>query len=194
MDKLTAVNKLLKMIGTRKVTSVAIRHPDVSDAVEELEQWTESLLKRGWWFNRRNRVVHQPNSNGEIVFGLNVLRIEIPDGCRSPVGSIAKHDRRLYNADDNTYTFNHSMELTVFVGMEWDDLPDSAQYYIVYRAGSEFVRDKLEDTAKSAALRLEADGQMEDLQAEEIRTEKVNMFNNPSAAKLRRGRRPFSRT
>ena len=141
MDKLTAVNKLLKMIGTRKVTSIALRHPDVSDAVEELDQWTESLLKRGWWFNRRNRVVHHPNSNGEIVFGLNVLRMEIPDGCRSPVRSIAKQGSRLYNADDNTFTFDHSMTLTVFVDMNWEDLPDSAQYYIVYRAGSEFVRD-----------------------------------------------------
>lgn len=192
MKHLKAVNNLLKMIGTRKVTSVDIQHPDVIDAVDALEDWKEKLLKRGWWFNRMASVTMTPNSQGFIVFATNVIRYEYSNPRQKQVYPLlAKRDNRLLNVEQNTFTFTQSLVLDLYIDLDWNDLPDAAQQYIVYRAGADLVRDKIEDTVKVNDLKGDAQEQMNELDAEELRTAQYNMFDNPATARVRAGRQPF---
>lgn len=193
MDHLTAVNSLLKLVGTRKVDSVDVAHPDVVDAVDALALRLESLLKRGWWFNRDRSVTMEPSTEGYIFFATNVLRYELADRLdKRTWPALAKRGNRLYNADTQTYVFDQCISLNLFTKLDWVDLPDAAQQHLIYKAGADYVRDKIEDHIKSAELKLDAQEQMNDLHAEELLTDKVNMLESPRAAKLRAGRRPYS--
>lgn len=195
MDKLRAVNNLLKLVGTRKVTSVDIPHPDVVDAVDVLEDWTEKLLKRGWWFNKMNAVTLHPDQNGFIQVPTNVIRFEYHDVRDKQVFPLLSlRGNRLLNVATNSFVFDRPITLQLYINLDWDDLPDSAQHYIAYAAGAEYVRDKIEDSQKVNSLKRDAQEHMNALDAEEVRTEQCNMFENPAAMRLRSGRRPFGRS
>lgn len=194
MDYLGAINNLLREVGTRAVTSVNIAHPDVVDAKTMLEEWTDKLLKRGWWFNRMKNVLKTPDENGYISLNSTVLRFEITHEVdKRDYPLLTKRQNRLLDLNKNTYQFGRQLTLDLFIELEWDDLPDAAQQYIVSRAASAFVRVKLEDTPKSRDLLLEAQEHMNDLHAQELQTEKNNMFDSPAAASMRMRRRPFRR-
>ncbi|QMP18293.1 hypothetical protein phiV141_34 [Vibrio phage phiV141] len=192
MTKLEAVNTLLRSIGTRPVTSITVGHPDVVDAVAVLERWTRTCLERGWWFNIMNSVELQPDANKFIQFPSNVIRFEYSDTCtRLLYPHIAKRENRLLNAATNSFQWKSSVTLDLYIDLDWEDLAYSAQLYIMYSAAAEFVRDKIEDTAKEMKLEKKAMDYYAELDAEEMRTVKYNMFDNPATADVRRGRRPF---
>lgn len=194
MDYLNAVNNLLREVGTRPVTSVDIGHPDVVDAKTTIEEWTDKLLKRGWWFNRMKSVLKTPDANKNISMNSNVLRFEITNEAdKRDYPLLVQRKNRLHDLSKNTFAFDRPITLDLFIELEWDDLPDAAQQYIVSRAASAFVRIKLEDTPKSRDLLLEAQEHMNDLHAQELQTEKNNMFDSPAAASMRMRRRPFRR-
>ena len=184
------------MIGTRKVSSIDVGHPDVVDAVDALDDWTETLLKRGWWFNKMSQVTYSPDVNGFINFASNVIRFEYYDTAdKDAYPLLSKRGNRLLNVETNTFVFQTSIELNVYITLDWEDLPQAAQHYLVYRAGADLVRDKIEDTVKVNDLKRDAQEQMDELHAEEIRTEAANMFENPAVQRVRQGRRPmFNRT
>lgn len=137
-------------------------------------------------------VTLEPDSQKYINFGSNVIRFEYADArTRLDYPMIAMRDGRLYNAITNSFEWDVSMTLDLYMRLEWDSLPYSAQQYVMYQAAAEYVRDKIEDTGKEMKLQAHADKEYADLDAEEMRTVKYNMFDNPATADVRRGRRPF---
>lgn len=192
MTKLEAVNTLLRSIGTRPVTSVTVGHPDVVDAVAVLERWTKTCLERGWWFNIMRNTVLTPDANKFIHFPQSVIRFEYSDShTRLKYPNIAKREDRLLNAATNSFQWDDSVTLDLYIELPWEDIAYSAQLYVMYSAAAEFVRDKIEDTAKEMKLEQKANTYYAELDAEEMRTVKYNMFDNPAIADVRRGRRPF---
>ena len=53
MEKLEAVQMLLRAIGSSPVNSLNVAHPDVANALNSLERLRKSVQKRGWWFNTK---------------------------------------------------------------------------------------------------------------------------------------------
>lgn len=192
MDYLTALNLLLRKIGTRKVASVDIQHPDVVDAKEVLDQQLSNLLNRGWWFNQKKSVTHQPDSQKKINLGSNVLRIEPSDETKCVYPNLTLHGNKVYNSEKNTYEFDQSITIDEYFELPWDEVPHTAQMYVAYKAASEFVEEKLEDVGKAAKLEREAREHYVDLTGDELRTEKPNMLNSPNARRMRSGVRPYS--
>lgn len=193
MDYLGAVNLLLRKVGTRKVGSVDVQHPDVVDAKDTLDIEVEGVLSRGWWFNKRASVRHEPDSNGLINLGTNIIRIEPDYETRRIYPELALKGNRVYDTVNNTFNMKQAIVIDEYVDLDWEAIPVAAQMYIAYKAAAEYVSDKLEDTAKANKLERDAQSHMEDLHADELRSTKPNMFESPNATRMRSGVRPYGR-
>lgn len=195
MTKLEAVNYLLRLIGTRKVSSETVQHPDVVDAVDMLDMWTKKCLERGWWFNELPEVTMQPDSSGKIRFNLNVVRFEYADrATQVQYPLLSKQNGRLVDNATQSEVFSAAVTLKHYITLPWENLPHAAQQYIMYSAGAEYVRDKIEDTNKENKMWQQSEGAYAELDAAEMRNQKYNMFDAPATAAVRAGRRPHQGT
>lgn len=192
MTYLEAINFLLSKVGTREVASEDVQHPDVVSAKSTLNQHVSQFLDRGWWFNHRKSVTHEPDSSGYINLGTNVLRIESSDETRRDFPNLALHGNRIYNVLDNTYTFEQSITIDEYIDVAWDNIPHTAQVYIRYKAAAEYVENKLEDVPKANRLEMQAREAWGDLNADEVRSTRPNMLDSPSARRMRAGVRPYN--
>lgn len=193
MDYLTAINLLLRKVGTRAVSSPDINHPDVADAKEVLTIEIGNILNRGWWFNKRASVRHSPDSSGYINLGANVIRIEPDRDTRRIYPELSLRGNRVYDVTNNTFTLASDIVVDEYIELDWEHIPHTAHLYIAYTAASEFVSDKLEDTAKANKLERTAREHLEDLHADELRSTKPNMLESPNARHMLSGVQPYWR-
>lgn len=191
MDYLYAVNTLLRKIGTRQVSSVDIQHPDVVDAKAVLDHQVSNLLNRGWWFNKKGSVKHEPDSAKRINLGSNVLRFEPSDETKCDYPNLALHGNKVYDADKNTYELEQAIVIDEYIDLPWAELPHTARMYVTYKAAAEYIEEKIDDVSKAAKAEREAREHYIDLTGDELRTEKPNMLNSPNARRMRSGVRPY---
>ena len=192
MDYRSSINKLLKGIGVRRVTDINVEQPDVVDAKDELDEARVTLLTRGWWFNRVRNVTMTRDALGRIKVPTNVLSIQLSDKSQlRDYPELAIQDEYLYNLYDDTRVFTQDMTFDVLRDIPWDSMPPTAQQYAMYNALAQYIDAKLEDTARTNTAKDSAMEQLTLLNAEEINSLDLNMFNNPAAARLRSGYRPY---
>ncbi|APD18159.1 tail tubular protein A [Vibrio phage JSF7] len=194
MDKLTAVNNMLKMIGTRPVSSLSVRHPDVVDAEAALDDWTGRVCEIGWWFNKRMNITLARNLQKEVEVPDTYLGFLYTDrDTHHMYPYMTKLNNKMFNTEKNTFEFDMDLTLTWYVRVSWEELPIQAQQYVLYSAGADLVRDKIEDSYKEQSLRQDAERAFALLDAEQLRAAPVNILNSPYSKAMRSGRRPFHR-
>lgn len=194
MDKLTAVNNMLKMIGTRPVSTLSVKHPDVVDAEAALDDWTGRVCEHGWWFNKRMNITLTRNLQNEIEVPDTYLSFLYTDrDTHAMYPYMTKLSGKMFNTELNTFTFDMDVTLTWYVRVSWEELPIMAQQYAMYSAGADLVRDKIEDSYKEASLRNDAERHFILLDAEQLRASPVNVLNSPYSRSIRAGRRPYHR-
>ena len=187
MDELDALNMLLRLIGSSPVNSISTDHPDAANARATLERIRKRVQRKGWWCNIDYNVVFQPDNLGFI---------QIPDTISSFVGSACYVQRgsKLFDKANNTFAFSTSVTATRVVRvLDWDDMPDVMQEYTAYYAGSEFVRDELEDPQKETSLQRSAATSLLDLKKQELEEGQYNVFNNTRVSRMRQGVSPYAR-
>ena len=187
MEKLEAVQMLLRAIGSSPVNSLNVAHPDVANALSSLERLRKSVQKRGWWFNTDYNVVFQADINtGEVRIPKEITKF-IPAEA-----TFVKRGRQVYNSQ--TQTFNIGTNVTALKtvrSLEWEDLPSSMQEYAAYLACAQFISDELEDTTKEEKYQKLAGISKIDLDAEDLESIKVNVFHNARVMRARSGQTPY---
>ncbi len=187
MEKLEAVQMLLRAIGSSPVNSLNVAHPDVANALNSLERLRKSVQKRGWWFNTDYNVVFQADINtGEVRLPKEITKF-IPAEA-----TFVKRGRQVYNSQ--TQTFNIGTNVTALKtvrSLEWEDLPSSMQEYAAYLACAQFISDELEDTTKEEKYQKLAGISKIDLDAEDLESIKVNVFHNARVMRARSGQTPY---
>lgn len=190
MDELEAMNMLLRAIGSSPVNSLETPHPDAANAKTTLNRIRRQAQKRGWWFNIDYNVVFTPDSTtGEII---------IPSVMSKVVMENKQHQVRggkLYNTQDQSYVFSSTMPptaLRVQYIVPWEDMPQSLQEYCAYTAAAHFIRDELEDNAKTASFREEAGVAMLDVKKDDLEQGQYNIFDKKRVIRARVGVRPYA--
>ena len=176
MIYLDAIYRLLGFVGTRAVPKVITTHPEVQKADSMLRLSIERMLKRGWWFNRVHDMEFVPEANGNIILPTNVLSIE-PTTYNVYGSRLTMRGQKLFDSGNNTYIFECNVFLTVNQKLDWEDIPISAQDFIMFEAGAELVRDVINDTMKYNKLLKGKDESWTGLRTEEMNTEQVNVFS-----------------
>ena len=136
--ELEAVNIMLSNIGESPVNS--LNDEDVVDAgiaKTILASVNREVQTRGWWFNTEIDKTFLPNTEKRVIFGPHILRIDTSSEDVSRKIYVQR-GRYLYDTKANSYTVEQPVKLTVVVGLQFSDIPESARRYITLRASRIF--------------------------------------------------------
>lgn len=187
MTEHETVNMLLRLIGSSPVNTSESGHPDVANASATIDRVRKKLQKRGWWFNIDYNVpLHPQPSSGHILLDDTISTVVLPSV------NLVKRGKKVFDNYNNTYVFSAPIvALRLVRTLEWDELPESFQIFASYVAGSEFVRDEIEDLEKKRDLEKDAGIALIDVKKEDLESGRYNMFNTGRIAQARAGVRPY---
>jgi hypothetical protein len=185
MELLNAVNYLLSLSGGAEVDSLEHNLPDINAARIRIDEATRTLLKRGWWFNTDPCVTLSPDEGTKEITLTNILKVK---GLSQ---FVTLQNGKLYDPHTRSYEFSGDVTVELVNSYPWEFLPESAQDYIMYKAGHDMVVHELEDLNKAQYLSREVQEAMLQLKKEEIELQPRNVLNTPSVQGLRSRVKPY---
>ncbi len=188
MDQLEAVNTLLGYIGSDRVNSLTVGHPDVDAAVVLLNQVRKRAQRKGWWFNTDYNLLIAPEAVTKKV------RVVDLQSVQPAIRHYRKRGDYMYDTIKQTYQFDSAvLLLQVRRYVSWNDLPDIVKDHVMFESGADFVRDETEDPNKEASLRESANGMLLEMKATHIEVSQFNSFDKRHVRNMRAGVRPARR-
>lgn len=178
MQLLTAVNRIMPILGERPVTSLDTKHPTLALLLPKLDTKLEDVSTVGWWFNSFNTTLYTDEA-GEITIPLDTLAF-IPL-CTAAVVRGGK----LYNPATMSYVFDSAVPGELIQRVPFEQLPETAASYVWYSALVDaYVTDigmeqNVQEWMRQAGL---AQVRME---AEHLRHKKYSTYNNPRFQRVR---------
>ena len=173
MDILSAVNILLDGIGEDRVNSLNTGYTEATQAQQTIQTISQQIQTKGYWFNRDLNITLHRDTALNVPLPNNVLSVSFP-----PNSQYVQRGKRVYDRVNHTFVFKHDVVANLIVLLEFEDLPSSAQNYIVSRAarifqdnilGSMNIHSFQEQDEQQALLLFEED---------ELLNSQYNIFNN----------------
>lgn len=191
MIELDVVNEQLATMAEAPVTSLNIRHPYISAGLNKLALANQSLQTDRLWFNVIDVLVTP-------VDGTWLIDDELPCGTisvwsKDPSKPVTWREGQLLAYSDYE-PIQVPTWVTVHFEVPFRDLPLSANLAVAAQAVLDFQRVYDSDSTKTAQLEKDAARKLAKMNAEHIRTRKVNLLARPSTAYARfrvRGTRPY---
>jgi len=164
--ELDAINEMLSVIGEAPVNSTT--NTGLIDAVmakQILDRTSREVQSKGWHWNTNKAYTLTPDSDGYLNLPSTTLKV---DPCDPTIDAVQR-GLKLWDRVNNTYVFEDDVDVDIVVGLDFDQLPQSARTYISIRAarifqdrvvGSETLsgfNDKDEESALVTLLQDEAE-------------------------------------
>lgn len=188
MTELDAVNRLLDAIGQVAVSSLTATATNAlaERALKQLRDTSKSVQKRGWHWNiLKNYTLSPAPTTGYLELPLNALKVD--SVTTSKQADVVQRGRKLFDRVNHTYAFSAPLVVDIVEGLEWEDLPASAQWYITVKAARRFSTSTL---ASDSALKFTQDDEREaliDLEADDAENDDRTMAQaSPHVARMRR--------
>ena len=183
MKELEAINIMLGTIGEAPISQFSdIEANEVTDsalAQRTLIEVTTDVCSEGWSFNTDEIVNLQPDAAGEYVVPGNALRVDFsPNRYANCPYTI--RGKRVWDRLNQTHKIASAEDPQVLVvdqmvvRLDWDDLPHTAQNYIVIRAGR-IYSDRFVNSNVIFTYTVQDE---ETARAQLIRAEESTLFNN----------------
>lgn len=182
MELLTAVNRILPVLGEHPVTSTTIKHPTLAILLPKIDMKIEDLTSQGYWFNTFKTTLYQDSEGG----------IELPTDTLSFVptyDNAIQRGRRLYNGDTMTYVWDAPVEGTLITRLPFAELPESCAVYVQY---SVMIAAYVTDIGFEQDVQVwqtEAGAAERRLMSEHLRHKKYTTQKSPRYARLRHAMR-----
>lgn len=138
--ELQAVNQMLSGIGEAPVNSLeGSLTTDVAMARNILQEVSEEVQGRAWYFNTDEDVTLTPDASGEIGLSASIIRIDGLPGIETV--QLIKRGARLYNRTKHNFIFDNPVRVNKTTLLVWDEVPPVPQRYVVVRA-SRILNDR----------------------------------------------------
>ncbi len=140
--KLDAVNIMLFTIGEQPVSSLAESGlSDVAIAKVVLAEISREVQSMGWNFNSDYEVELARDINNKIPVPGSAMRIDPSDTAKDYV------DRGgfLWDRYNKQFTFTENVKADIVYLYDFEDIPETARYYIAIRAARIFQKRMLGD-------------------------------------------------
>jgi hypothetical protein len=135
--ELEAINEMLRAIGESPVSTVDSGNSDVTTALDLLRSHSRRVQAMGWHFNTDREYTLTPDGEGYLNVPSNALKIDSMGD--SATLDVVQRGTKLYDKKNKTFVFSEPMTVDMVVGLNWDELPESARAHIISLAGLEFV-------------------------------------------------------
>lgn len=173
--ELEAVNEMLNAIGEGQVSSLDTGNADVQQCVRLLRDHSRKVQSRGWWFNREESYTITPDASGFLLLPANVLKADTSEDDRY-YKPLIQRGLKLYDPTNHTFVFTESVTAELVVGLDWDDLPQTARSYITACAGLEFTDTDIANEVRHAFTKARKDEAYLELLKEEAEGADYNML------------------
>lgn len=176
-----AVNYVLVRANETSISSLSQDSSSASTLAQQfLENERLAVLGEGLQFNTRIKRL-SPNSNGEILFGNNILAVDgdIPankDNNYTDGGMYTISDGKLFDIENQTTKFDKDVHLRVLYDFSFEQIPRHVQYKIMTRTALSFMSQFSADETQirdMAELARRADSQA---QAKELDSTELNLM------------------
>lgn len=140
--KLQAVNTMLSTIGEQPVSDLSTSGlADVALAIQILDEQNRRVQSRGWNFNTDWDWQIALDVNSKAAIPPDALRIDFKNASKDYVWRAGF----LYDRDDQTFVLDAAPECDIVRYYEFEDIPESARYYITVKAARIFQKRVLGD-------------------------------------------------
>lgn len=136
--ELEAVNVMLSNIGESPVNTL-----DDNDVVDAgiaktiLKSISREVQSQGLWFNTDVERSFVPTIDKRIQLPVNTLRVDTAGTDRTSKDYVQR-GRFLWDRVNHTYDIEESVLLNLVLGLDFEELPESARRYITVRAARIF--------------------------------------------------------
>lgn len=176
--KLEAVNSMLMSIGEAPVNSLESGLDDALIAETTLNETSKSVQKHGWYFNTEDNFPLLKNVDNEIVVPNNILKLDVQNT------RYVLRGKRVYDRLDHTFKIKKDLKGTVILGLEFDDLPESAKQAIMYRAARLFQNRVVGSTTIYQFTKEDEMSALQELQAEELEAGNYSIFDSADVQRM----------
>lgn len=137
--RLDAINTMLAGLGEAPVTTLTGDNVtyDVQLALSTLSECLKQVLGAGWHFNTDSDYTLTPDVNGFIYVPSAAASIDVDPAQYTDIDPVIR-GTRLYDRRNRTYVFSSEIKAKIIWLMDFEDLPQSAQYYITLLAARTF--------------------------------------------------------
>jgi hypothetical protein len=150
---------MLAAVGEAPITNLEADLAESEIARSTLEATSREVQSRGWsWNTQRNREMPLA-SNGEILLPVNTLKVDVVDsysGRTNPNKRVAARQNKLYDLLERTFVFEEKQNLDLVLGLDFDDITESARNYIKLFATSRYMQTVLGSDVDMQAMQQQA--------------------------------------
>lgn len=188
--RLDAINYIIGCIGLAPVDSEDEYNLDVAQAAQAMDNISRRIQDnkgQGWWFNRETNWMLKPDPiTKEIIVPNNALSVYYLDQygrqCRMATRGRNLYDPKLHRFDMSQFsTHNGSMNLTLIMQLEFDDLPYTAKDAVATEAGVRFATSNEMDVNRIKILSQVAQEARFAMEQENTSQQKNNAFKDNRA-------------
>lgn len=173
-SELEAVNECLENIGQAPVNTISGSiGVDAKIALNLVRKVSRELQSKGWYWNIEKNFTLTPTADGDILLPSNTLSVDSTGTDHDR--DVVQRGRRLYDRDNHRYTFDGPINVELTVGLNFDELPETARRYITLRSARIF-QDRIEGTADSTDS-FDEQAAMANLVADQLRVEDNNVLS-----------------
>lgn len=175
--ELDAVNTMLGVIGEAPVSSLTISGlVEVSVAKQILNEVSRQVQSRGWHFNTETDYALPLSTDGTITVPPNSLKLDTTAAFSSY--DVTVRGSKLYNKTTHSFTFDKAIEVEWVQMLPFEELPETARYYITMRASTKFQARVLGAEAIRAYTKEDEASALADLNEAEGEAGDYNMFTD----------------
>jgi len=136
--ELEAINEMLGVIGESPVSTVEDNGlVDAAIARQILTSTSRVVQSKRWHFNTDVGVKITPEFISKNLTLPNNLLVVDTSGCDASL-DLVQRGSRLYNRRTQSYKFDNPVTVNMCVMLDFEELPESARYYITIRAARIF--------------------------------------------------------
>ena len=179
--KLSSVNAMLAAVGEAPITNLAADLSEAQTAINILDDVSRETQTRGWsWNTVVNRKIKR-TSTDEVMMPAATLAVDIKDPYtkrQDRSRKVTYRNNKLYDLLKSTYEFEDDPTVDIIIGLDFDELPESARRYITLDATSRYMQTILGADVDMQTLQQQAIKAWVQLEQEEDNGADLNIISD----------------
>ena len=176
--ELEAVNIMLSAIGEAPVSSLENSSlEDVTVAKNILNETIVDVSTVGYNFNSEYNYKLVQDTDGHINVPANAVYVDVSNRGSSIGKDLVLRGERLYDRENQTYTFTESVYVDMTLILPWDELPQYARRYITIKAARRFQNRVLGATELNVFTQLDENEALISMEQNDSRSEDSNVLS-----------------
>lgn len=179
--KLEAVNSMLAAVGEAPITNLQDDLAEAEIAIETLDRTSREMQSRGWSFNTERNRAMAPTTSNEVLLPINTLRVDAvqqENGYTDYTRRYTNRGGKLYDTQDRSFTFTSTVYLDLVVGLDFDELTESARRFITADATQRYMLIILGADADLQQMQMQAQRALVQVEHEEDDLSDANILRD----------------